>query len=108
MTPDAFYSQTELDRARWPEVRDQILRFEHEEALGAPRTYPGYPRWPLQRGGAVWGPSLDKALAQRRSQARLHLALPSCRALSRILRLGHGINADRFRGPVPSAGGLQA
>ncbi len=104
VTPDAFYRQTELDRTRWPELRDQILRFEHEEPLGQPRTYPGYPRWPLEPGGSLWA----KALRQRRSPAQLEVALPPCRALSRILRLSHGIQAERFRGPVPSAGGLQA
>jgi SagB-type dehydrogenase family enzyme len=34
--------------------------------------------------------------------------MPSKRVLSRLLGLAHGIYADRSRGPVPSAGGLQA
>src|SRR5437867_6201495 len=34
--------------------------------------------------------------------------MPSRAVLSRLLRFAHGIRADRARGPVPSAGGLQA
>jgi len=34
--------------------------------------------------------------------------MPSKRVLSRLLCLAHGIYADRGRGPVPSAGGMQS
>jgi SagB-type dehydrogenase family enzyme len=108
MTDDAFYRLTELDRATWPEVRDQILRFDPREGPGDTRGYPGYPRWPLDRVGARLWPSLDRALFLRRSTHALSGELPSRRALSRLLWSAHGISGRGSRGPVPSAGGLQA
>ena len=49
-------------------------------------------------GGILIGP-LARALGTE---------LPPRKVLSRLLRFGHGLSASRFRGPVPSAGGLQA
>ena len=60
MTDDAFFRLTELERSNWPEIRDQILQFEHDEALSEPRSYPGYPRWPLDRVSARLWPPLDR------------------------------------------------
>jgi SagB-type dehydrogenase family enzyme len=108
MTDDAFYRLTELDRARWPEIRDCILRFDPHEKPADPRGYPGYPRWPLDRVRQRLFPSLDRALAARRSAHALTNALPSRRALGRLLQYAHGVTDDGGRGPVPSAGNLQA
>jgi SagB-type dehydrogenase family enzyme len=100
----------QLDRTTFPEWRDQMLAFESEASAIEPRSYPGYPgypRWPLARVGTRAWPPLDQVLLQRRSATRLSTAMPSRRVLSRILRFAHGVNANRARGPTPSAGGLQ-
>ena len=102
------FSATELDATNFPEWRDRLLAFEADAALIEPRTYPGYPSWPLLRvKPRVW-PPLDRALMRRRSAQAFSTAMPSKRALSTLLRMAHGLTADRARGPVPSAGGLQA
>jgi SagB-type dehydrogenase family enzyme len=100
----------ELDAATYPDWRDGILAAEADgtAAPGAPRCYPGYPCWPLERvRPRRWG-SLEQVLAQRRSLRRLATALPSRRLLSRVLQAGHGITGPLGAGPAPSAGGLQA
>jgi SagB-type dehydrogenase family enzyme len=100
----------ELDATSYPEWRDGIVAAEASgEALpGEPRSYPGYPRWPLDRSRPRrWG-SLDRVLAQRRCERELSTALPSRRLLSRLLQGAHGITGALFTGPVPSAGGFQA
>ena len=107
MTPDAFYRLTELDRTNWPEMRDQMLRYGEDAALGEPRRYPGYPTWTLDHVGSRLWPSLDRVLRKRRCARRLSNALPSRRALSRLLFFSHGVHDARQRGPTPSAGGLQ-
>ena len=101
-------SVTELDATTFPEWRDRILAFEADPAVIEPRTYPGYPRWPLLHAGLRPWPPLDRSLMRRRSAVTFSTAMPSKRLLSRLLRLAHGISADRVRGPVPSAGGLQS
>jgi len=102
------FSATELDATSFPEWRDRLLAFEADAATIQPRSYPGYPQWPLPRvGPRVW-PRLDQALMRRRSTTAVSTSFPSKRALSRLLRMAHGLTADRARGPVPSAGGLQA
>jgi SagB-type dehydrogenase family enzyme len=110
MHPDAFFRATELGPTTYPEWRDTILE---AEALGAAlpqevRSYPGYPRWPLGRVRSRLWPPLDRTLARRRCVNRLGRTLPSRRALSRLLSLAHGVTGADHRGPVPSAGGLQA
>src|ERR1043165_914333 len=77
MTTDMFYRSTELNRANWPELRDQILHFEYEQAHEPPRSYPGYPRWPLDRVRARLWPPLDRVLRSRRSVSTLPTELPS-------------------------------
>lgn len=100
----------ELDEASYPEWRDGILAAEASgEALpGKPRTYPGYPRWPLDRVRPRRWISLDLVLARRRCRRDLGTALPARPLLSRLLQASHGITGPLFVGPVPSAGGLQA
>src|ERR1700722_10765107 len=107
MSPDAFYRRTELDRTNWPELREQILHFGHDDPLGEPRSYPGYARWPLDRVRARLWPPLDRVLRSRRCVRRLGTELPSRRILSRLLFFAHGIHATLSRGPTPSSGGLQ-
>jgi SagB-type dehydrogenase family enzyme len=110
MPADAFFRQTELDRTTWPEWRDGVLE---AEATGAARpqevrSYPGYPRWPLPRVRPRLWPPLDRTLARRRCVNRLGRELPSRSTLSRLLAAAHGVTGRDRRGPVPSAGGLQA
>src|SRR5688572_21186980 len=106
MTEDAFYRLTELNPANWPEIRDQILHFEHDAPLGEPRSYPGYPQWPLERVRARLWPALDRVLRSRRCERRLAVDLPSKKTLSRLLFFAHGVHDTRSRGPAPSSGGL--
>jgi SagB-type dehydrogenase family enzyme len=110
MSTDAFFRWTELDRSTYPAWRDTILEAEATGAAmpSAPRSYPGYPQWPLQRVRPRLWPSLDRVLARRRCVYPLGTTLPSRRALSRLLQCSHGINGEINRGPIPSAGGLQA
>lgn len=110
MSTDAFFRWTELDRSTYPAWRDGILE---AEASGAaiptpPRSYPGYPRWTLERVRPRLWPSLDRVMAGRRCEYPLGTILPSRRKLSRLLQTSHGITGETNRGPVPSAGGLQA
>ena len=107
MTPDAFYRLTELDRANWTELRDQVMHFSHDEPLGEPRTYPGYPRWALDRVRVRLWPSLDRVLRDRRSVRKLSTELPGKKTLSRLLYFSHGVHDTLARGPTPSSGGLQ-
>jgi SagB-type dehydrogenase family enzyme len=102
-------SATELDATNFPEWRARVAAFETDPAAIKPRAYPGYPRWPLPRPGSArpW-PPLDRSLSQRRSASTFSAGMPSKRGLSRLLHLAHGIRADRARGPVPSAGGMQS
>lgn len=104
---DSFY-RPKINRTNYPEWRDQILSFESNDESIRPRSYPGYPRWPLQFLAPRLWPSLDQQLKRRRSPRELSNEMVTRRGLSRILQFAHGVNADRARGPTPSAGGLQA
>jgi SagB-type dehydrogenase family enzyme len=99
---------SELNRTTWPEVRDQIVNFTHDAKFGEPRSYPGYPCWPLPRCRPRPWPSLEKVLWSRRSASRLTTSLPPRATLSRLLQFSHGVSAQGGRGPTPSAGSLQA
>jgi SagB-type dehydrogenase family enzyme len=108
MSDEAFYRLTELDRTTWPEFRDQMLDFAPDQAAAEPRSYPGYPRWPLARCRPRAWPALETTLWRRRSAATLATDLPSRGQLSRLLQFSHGVSAAVGRGPTPSAGSLQA
>jgi SagB-type dehydrogenase family enzyme len=99
---------TELDSIRLAEMAQRIALAEEEGLTGRPRHYPGYPTWPLPRAKPRWRPSLDATLAARRSCRSLETALPDTRTLGQLLLLAHRAMDELFRGPVPSAGGLQA
>jgi SagB-type dehydrogenase family enzyme len=102
-----FFRLTELDCTSFPEFRENILADAGGEAA-EPRTYPGYPRYPLPRLRPRWLASLDRALVARRSARRLGTGLPGRSQLARLLQFAHGVCSEHGRGPVPSAGGLQA
>ena len=108
---DAFLRRTELDRMTFPDLRERIARAEADgdAMISRPRSYPGYPRWELERvRPRRWSIRLERALAARRCLAVLDTATLDRRILSRLLQSAHGINGERDRGPTPSAGGLQA
>lgn len=98
----------ELDETTFPAWRDAIASHAHEPPV--PRSYPGYPRidLPRARSALLGGPSLDRVLASRRASGPLGEELPPARALGHVLEVSHGITGEDARGPVPSAGGLQA
>jgi SagB-type dehydrogenase family enzyme len=104
----AFFRWTELDRTNYPALREHILASEEEDISSECRSYPGYPRWPLAPVRRRPWPPLDRVLLARRCRRSLETVLPSRQVLSRLLRFGHGVTAAENRGPVPSAGGLQA
>ena len=110
MSADAFFRWTELDRTTFPAWRDTILAAEASATANPvePRTYPGYPSWPLPRLRSRLWPPLDRALLQRRCLYPPGDTLPSRQKLSCLLHGAHGISGKLNGGPVPSAGGLQA
>jgi SagB-type dehydrogenase family enzyme len=110
--PDALaLARGGLDRTTLSAFREQIAAFEADAASSPsapPRTYPGYPRWPLPTARQRPWPSLDAALARRQAVRTLSTRLPSRRALARLLAGAHGITHGDDRGPTPSSGGLQS
>src|SRR6185503_5634734 len=104
----AFLRDSELDRTTWPEMRDQVIAFEHDPPPHETRSYPGVPSVALARCRPRPLAGLEKALVSRRSRRRLGREVPSKRDLSRLLQFAHGVCGGEGRGPVPSAGGLQA
>jgi SagB-type dehydrogenase family enzyme len=106
----SFFRATEMDHTTYPEWRDHIVQAEASGAAlpGEPRSYPGYPRWPLLRLRRRLWPSLDRTLTCRRCTYPLGTTLPSPRKLARLLQSSHGITGPQGRGPAPSAGGLQS
>lgn len=115
MDPHAelFFRWTELDPASWPEFRERIVAHDQQVVVPdsmpeVPRSYPGFPHWPLDRVRERWWPPLDRTLRARRSRSTLREEPLPRKTLSRLLALGHGRHATAGRGPTPSAGGLQA
>lgn len=104
-SPIAFYRWTELDRSSWPAFRDAAGAFEAVEEP-RPRTHAGERR-PLPKPRARRLTSLDRTLAARRSARALPERPLTDRELGHLLHFAHGA-LDGPRGPVPSAGGLQA
>ncbi len=103
-------ARLELDRAGIRRLRDSIARFSavapDREVVA--RSYPGYPWLSLPRVHARPGPSLEDVLQTRRSRRPLSGPALPVAELARLLGLSHGVRAAHARGPVPSAGGLQA
>ncbi len=97
----------ELDETTFPAWRDAVAA--HGGADAEPRSYPGYPRHALpSHSPRRLAMSLERALVARRSATSLGTELPDAATLGRLVSLAHGITGDHGRGPVPSAGGLQA
>ncbi len=99
---------TELDRISLPQLAERIAEAEEEGFVGVPRRYPGYSMWRLPRVRRRWWPPLDTTLFARRCRRDIETGFPGIRTLSRLLHSSHGITDTWFRGPTPSAGGLQA
>lgn len=106
--PVSWLRLTELDEINAPELAARIVEAEREGLQGEPRSYPGYPVWPLPLARQRWSPSLDSALRHRRCSHTLDTSFPDAATLGRLLQHAHGITGEAFRGPTPSAGGLQA
>ncbi len=106
--PVSWLRLTELDRINLPDMAERIAQAEAEGSIVEPRRYPGYPTWPLPRSRRRWWPSFDATLNTRRCHRTLDTTLPDARTLGRLLQTAHGVNDEYFRGPTPSAGGLQA
>ncbi|MFO0867471.1 MAG: SagB/ThcOx family dehydrogenase [Pirellulales bacterium] len=104
----AAFRWTELDRTRWPEFRDRLLRAPMGGPAAVSRTYPGYPTWTLPRTAPRLWCSLDRQLQRRRSARQLGPCWPSRSTLARWLHGSHSAQPGAGHGPVPSAGGLQA
>jgi SagB-type dehydrogenase family enzyme len=104
----SWLQMTELDRSNQSSFSARIARAEAKQMVIEPRDYPGFPTWQLPRERARWLSRLDAALQARRSSHVLDTLVPSPNMLGRILQHAHGISGSLFRGPTPSAGGLQA
>lgn len=104
----AFFRDTELCATTLPSWRDGILGYAAEAVPQEPRRYPGVPRVALPRLRPRRLCALDQALVSRRSARELGTALPQREAIARVLLFGHAVHGAEARGPVPSAGGLQA
>jgi hypothetical protein len=104
----AFLRDSELDQSSYPEFRDQVSDYEQAANVPQPRSYPGYPKVKLARIHTRPLAALERSLVGRRCLRRLGVELPTKRTLSRLLQFAHGVCAGEGRGPVPSAGGLQA
>lgn len=108
MNRTTFDRPPAMDRTTWPDFRDQVLEYVADAASLQPRSYPGYPSWPLPRCRPRPWPALEQTLWSRRTAQTLSTHLPSRRQLSRLLQFSHGVSANPGHGPTPSAGGLQA
>ncbi len=107
-TARAFYRWSELNRTSYPALRDRVLSYEADHAKTPPRSYPGFPRWPLEAPGPRRLVALDRALVERRCTRPPGTDLPDRPTLGRLLRFAHGAFEGDGRGPVPSSGGLQS
>src|SRR5438093_3158215 len=101
-----FLLWTELDETTMPALQERMVAAETVEQ--PPRSYPGYPTWPLEAVRPRWRKPLDRALLERRCVRCLGDETPSRASLSRLLYFSHGATSEYSRGPTPSAGGLQA
>lgn len=99
---------TELDATTWPAWQEGLVAYEAAPPATPPRSYPGYPCWPLPRSRPRLWPALDTTLLRRRSVRAMGEALPSRSVLGRLLQMSHAATEATGQGPTPSAGSLQA
>lgn len=104
----AFLRDSELDRGTYAELRDHLAGHEESASGHEPRSYPGYPRTRLPRLRPRRLVGLEATLVRRRCLRELGRALPRPGTLGRVLQFAHAVAGPQGRGPVPSAGGLQA
>ncbi len=104
----SWLRMTELDRIGLPDFAERIALAEEEGFTGEPRRYPGYPTWPLPAIRRRWWPLFDTVLQTRRCHRQIDTTFPAPHTLARLLKASHGVTDEWFRGPTPSAGGLQA
>lgn len=102
-----FY-RYELDQTKLPEFLNRIVQVEQEGVTHVSRTYPGYPKWPLEKVKPKLWSHLEKTLLNRRSFRTFETKIPSRSTLSRLLFFSHGISDERSRGMIPSSGDLQS
>jgi SagB-type dehydrogenase family enzyme len=98
-----------LDPTSFPAWLEQLQEAERrgQAATLPPRRYPGYPSVTLPKVRRRWWTALDRTLTSRRTRFPRD-EQPSPRDLARLLALSHGVTGEAWRGPTPSAGGLQA
>jgi SagB-type dehydrogenase family enzyme len=108
MDMTTFLRWTEMERTNLPEFLEQAERYSAGEPIHEPRDYPGYPTWPLPRVRPRRLTALDRTLLGRRCVRPLGTAGPDRRLLGRLHQYAHGVCGPHGRGPVPSAGALQA
>ncbi len=106
--PIAWLKPTELDHANTAELAARIARADETGMDTTPRRYPGYPTWELPRCHQRWRPAFETILHRRRCHRRLDRQFPEPAVLGRLLQFSHGVADELYRGPTPSAGGLQA
>src|SRR5262245_35899302 len=97
-----FLLWTELNSTTMPALQECMTAAETTAV--SPRSYPGYPIWPLDAVRPRWQKSLDRVLLQRRCVRVLGSETPSRASLSRLLYYSHGTTSEFSRGPTPSAG----
>lgn len=106
--PIPWLKPTELDHTNAAELAARIAFAEETGIDNTPRGYAGYPTWDLPSCKSRWRPAFDVVLQRRRCYRKLDSRLPSQEVLGRVLQFSHGIADDLYRGPTPSAGGLQS
>lgn len=103
-----FFYRYELDQTKLSDFFEGIIQVEQEGAVHSSRTYPGYPKWLLEKVKPKLWSNLEKTLLSRRSARKFETEMLSCKTLSRILFFSHGITGQNSRGPTPSSGDLQS
>lgn len=104
----SWLKMTELDRVSSLELAARIEEASDGSLPTKPRCYPGVPTFSLRQMKERRFTRLDSTLVGRRCSSELGTQLPNRDQLSRLLQFSHGVSGDDFRGPTPSAGGLQA
>lgn len=108
---ETIRSLTELDALRYAELEMRMGRFEGIARDREPRTYPGYPKFPLPRGRLGLAATLAGALRRRRSERLFGPALPSLDKIAVMLgtfRTRGAEGKSKCQSAIPSPGGFAA